>query len=122
MTACRNSAYDSVFRVHQPALRFLGNRFHDSIRSPSLPMSSLPETPFDSIENAQDYLHLLLEAVVDARNEIAADLTAAEEAKSERRLEALRLVRYKLETLEQHLRSGSQIGRASCRERVLYTV
>jgi len=71
-------------------------------------MSSLPETPFDSIENAQDYLHLLLEAIVDARNEIAADMAAAEEAKSQRRLEALQLVQFKLEKLEQNLRSGSR--------------
>lgn len=71
-------------------------------------MSSRPEAPFDSIENAQDYLRLLLETIVEARNDIAADLTAAEEAKSERRIEALRLVQYKLEKLEQHLRSGSR--------------
>jgi hypothetical protein len=71
-------------------------------------MSSHPETPFDSIENAQDYLRLLLEAIVDARNEIAADMTAAEEAKSQRRVEALRLVEFKLEKLEQNLRSGSR--------------
>lgn len=71
-------------------------------------MSSRPEAPFDSIENAQDYLRLLLETIVEARKDIAADLTAAEEAKSERRREALRLVQYKLETLEQHLRSGSR--------------
>jgi uncharacterized membrane protein YccC len=72
-------------------------------------MSSRPETPFDSIENAQDYVRLLLETIVDARNEIAADLTAAEEAKLERRIEALRLVHYKLEKLEQHLRSSSRV-------------
>jgi hypothetical protein len=71
-------------------------------------MSSRPEAPFDSIENAQDYLRLLLETIVEARKDIAADLTAAEAAKSERRREALRLVQYKLETLEQHLRSGSR--------------
>ncbi len=71
-------------------------------------MSSRPETPFDSIENAQDYLHLLLEAIVDSRNEIAADIAAAQEANSLRRIEALRLVEFKLEKLEQHLRSGSR--------------
>jgi hypothetical protein len=71
-------------------------------------MSSHPETPFDSIENAQDYVRLLLEAIVDARNEIAADMTAAEEAKSQRRVEALRLVEFKLEKLEHNLRSGSR--------------
>ncbi|MFZ3264684.1 MAG: hypothetical protein WA172_11850 [Terriglobales bacterium] len=72
------------------------------------PISHRPETPFDSIENAQDYLHLLLETIVDSRNDIADDLRGAEQAKSERRLEALRLVQYKLEKLEQHLRSGSR--------------
>jgi len=72
-------------------------------------MSSGHETPFDSIENAQDYLHLLLEAIVDARNEIAADMTAAEQATQERRVEALRLVQFKMEKLEQHLRSGSRV-------------
>ena len=71
-------------------------------------MSTRPEAPFDSIENAQDYLRLLLETIVEARKDIAADRTAAEQAKSERRVEALRLVQYKLETLEQHLRSSSR--------------
>ena len=71
-------------------------------------MSSRPETPFDSIENAQDYLRLLLETIVEARNDIAADMTAAEETESQRRVEALRLVQFKLEKLEQHLRSGSR--------------
>ncbi len=72
-------------------------------------MSSRPETPFDSIENAQDYLRLLLEAVADARNDIATDLAAAEQATSDRRVEALRLVQFKMEKLEQLLRSSSRV-------------
>jgi len=71
-------------------------------------MGSEPETPFDSIENAKDYIRLLLETVADARQEVASDLTAAEGAESDRRLEALRLVHYKLEKLEQHLQSSSR--------------
>ena len=71
-------------------------------------MDSQPETPFDSIENAKDYIRLLLETVADARQEVASDLTAAEGAESDRRLEALRLVHYKLEKLEQHLQSSSR--------------
>ena len=71
-------------------------------------MGSQPETPFDSIENARDYIRLLLETVADARQEIASDLTAAQDAQSDRRLEALRLVHYKLEKLEQHLQSSSR--------------
>lgn len=70
-------------------------------------MKSRPETPFDSIENAQEYVRLLLETIGEARSEIATDLAAASEAKS-RRMEALRVVHYKLEKLEQHLHSSSR--------------
>jgi hypothetical protein len=71
-------------------------------------MGTQPETPFDSIENAHEYVRLLLEAIADARQDIATDVTAASGAKSDRRLEALRLVQYKLEKLEQHLQSSSR--------------
>jgi hypothetical protein len=71
-------------------------------------MGNQPETPFDSIENAKDYVRLLQETVADARQEIAADLAAASEAQSDRRLDALRVIHYKLEKLEQHLHSSSR--------------
>ena len=71
-------------------------------------MGNQPETPFDSIENAKDYVRLLQETVADARQEIAADLAAASEAQSDRRLDALRVIHYKLEKLEQHLHRSSR--------------
>jgi hypothetical protein len=71
-------------------------------------MGSQPEGPFNSIENAKDYVRLLQETVADARQEIAADLAAAAETQSDRRLEALRVIHYKLEKLEQHLHSSSR--------------
>ena len=64
------------------------------------------ETPFESIENAHEYIRLLREAIAESRADIAADLAAA--SKSDRRLEALRVVHYKLEKLEQHLHSSSR--------------
>jgi len=67
------------------------------------------QTPFDSVENAREYVRLLAEAVNEARQEIASDVAAAEETVQQRRLEALRLVQYKLEKLEQHLRSSSRM-------------
>jgi hypothetical protein len=67
-----------------------------------------PETPFDTIENAQEYLQLLLEAISEARTDVAADLKAAEPAKLDRRIDALRLVEFKMEKLEQHLRNASR--------------
>lgn len=61
-------------------------------------------TPFDCVENAQAYIGLLIEAIAEAKQEIEADVTTVCGARSERRLQALRLVRYKLFVLEQHLR------------------
>lgn len=71
-------------------------------------MSSHVQTPFDSIENAQDYVRLLLETILEARNDVEEDMAVAVTANSERRMEALRVVQFKLEKLEQHLRSSSR--------------
>jgi hypothetical protein len=67
------------------------------------------ETPFDNVENAQEYVKLLVEAVVEAKQDIGADIATATESKLERRVEALRLVRHKLDKLEQHLTSGARL-------------
>jgi hypothetical protein len=65
------------------------------------------ETPFDSVEGAQDYLRLLAEAVVEAKRDVEADLTSeAANSKFPRRVEALRLVVYNLEKLGQHLKAS----------------
>jgi len=71
-------------------------------------MSTQPETPFDSVESAHEYVRLLWEAIGDARKELEADIAAAS-AKPDRRLEALRLVQYKLEKLDLHLQSSSRL-------------
>lgn len=71
-------------------------------------LSHQPETPFDSLEGAHEYVGLLLETIAEARNELAAD-SAAAEANPDRRLEALRLVQYKLEKLDAHLQSSSRL-------------
>ena len=71
-----------------------------------LTVGSRPETPFDSVENAQEYIRLLIEAVSDARQDIAADL-AALQSNTDRRAEALRLVQFKLDKLEQNLHNSS---------------
>ena len=67
-----------------------------------------PETPFDSLESAHEYVRLLIEAIADARKDVAADL-ATNEGKPDRRLEAVRLVQYKLEKLDTHLQSSSRL-------------
>jgi formiminotetrahydrofolate cyclodeaminase len=67
------------------------------------------QTPFDSVENAHQYVRLLVEAIAEAKREIEADLGAAAAARSERRVEALRLVQFKLNKLEQHLKTSSRL-------------
>jgi hypothetical protein len=67
------------------------------------------ETPFDSVESAREYLKLLAEAVGDAKRDVEADVSAAVDSKFPRRLEALRLVVYKLDKLEEHLKVSRRV-------------
>jgi hypothetical protein len=64
------------------------------------------QTPFDSVENAHQYVRLLVEAISEAKSEIAADLVAA---RPDRRVEAMRVVQFKLDKLEQHLKTSSRL-------------
>ena len=72
-------------------------------------MNSPAQTPFDSVENAQQYVRLLLDAIIEAKQEIDADLAASTGARLERRLQALQLVRFKLDKLEHHLHSSGRL-------------
>ena len=72
-------------------------------------MNAALQTPFDSVENAHDYVRLLGEAIAEAKSEIEADLAVAAKAKSERRVQALQIVQFKLEKLEQHLKTSSRL-------------
>jgi hypothetical protein len=67
-------------------------------------MSDDPETPFDSIEGAHEYVRMLGEAIEEARRSIQGNVAVAIQAHgAERRLEALRLVEYKLDQLQEHI-------------------
>jgi glucose-6-phosphate-specific signal transduction histidine kinase len=62
------------------------------------------ETPFDSLESAHEYLSLMREALEEAYVAIQEDTAEAQRTEgAERRLEALRLVDYKLNQLRRHL-------------------
>jgi hypothetical protein len=65
-------------------------------------------TPFDTIESAQEFLALLREAVEDARNNADTDIMEAD-PRSARRLDALRLVVYKLEKLDHHVKASCRL-------------
>jgi hypothetical protein len=72
-------------------------------------VSGPAQTPFDSIEGAHQYVRLLLEAIAEGKHDIQHDLEAATRAGSERRVEALRLVEFKLNKLEQLLHSSGRL-------------
>jgi hypothetical protein len=67
------------------------------------------DSPFDSIESAQEYLKLLSEAVGEAKQAVTADIGAPADPGRDRRVEALRLVLYKMEKLEQHVTAARRI-------------
>jgi hypothetical protein len=67
----------------------------------------MSESPFVSLEAAHEYVSLLLEAVQQTRAEVAHDVDVAVAEGQPRRREALQLVAWKLERLEQQL-AGSR--------------
>jgi len=71
-------------------------------------MNCLLETPFDSIENAQQYIRLLAEAVAEAQHDIDDEIILSIDRLSHRRVQALRMVEYNLKKLQRYLS-------ASCR-------
>ena len=73
------------------------------------PLKYEKETPFDSVESAHEYLRLLSEAMLEARSDIQGDIVTQESAKDSRRTEALRLVLYKLDKLEDHIAASRRV-------------
>ncbi|HEX7248811.1 MAG TPA: hypothetical protein VF262_00355 [Burkholderiales bacterium] len=63
-------------------------------------------TPFDSIEGSLEYLHLLREVIDKTRKTVEQDVATAEAEGAARRLQALRLVIYKLDRLAFHMDAG----------------
>jgi hypothetical protein len=73
-------------------------------------MAHEAESPFESIEGAQDYIHLLQAALDEAQRSIELDITTMHDTPAaDRRLDALRLVDYKLGQLRQHLTASSRL-------------
>jgi hypothetical protein len=69
----------------------------------------MPETPFDNIESAQEYLGLLAQALDEAVASIEEESALAVKEKAARREEALRLVAFKLAKLSGHIGEGRRI-------------
>jgi hypothetical protein len=69
----------------------------------------MPETPFDNVEAAHEYVGLLMETVRQARDEVAHDLEQAPAGEASRQAEALQLVAWKLERLETQLGASRRL-------------
>ena len=54
------------------------------------------DAPFDTIESAHDFVKLLREHVLSVEAEVLEDISVAVQEGAARRLDALRLVQYKL--------------------------
>ena len=65
-------------------------------------MAHTPDTPFDSIEGAHQYIELLLETIAEVRRDVDIDIDIARRNRVARREEGLRIVAHKLDRLEFH--------------------
>ena len=69
----------------------------------------MANTPFETIESAQEYLRLLALQLDGVRGDIEEDTQEAIRARAARRVDALRIIDYKLKQLSQHLAVCSRI-------------
>jgi hypothetical protein len=66
------------------------------------------ETPFSSIEGGQEYLAMFSAAVEEAKQE-ALEMVAEQDANGPRWMEAVQLVKYKLEKLDHHIKVSRRL-------------
>ena len=84
-------------------------------------MKYVPQSPFDSIESAHEFVTLFAEAVADSKREIEADVEREANSKFPRRLEAVRLALYNLDKLQVHVNKSRRIlNDLRCLRRILF--
>ena len=72
-------------------------------------MEHTEETPFDNIEGSHEYVAMLAEAIVEARQEIEEEVRLAAKEGAERRKQALLLVAHNLDKLNLHISASRRI-------------
>jgi hypothetical protein len=72
-------------------------------------MKYQPQSPFDSLESAHEFVALFAEAIADSRREVEADVARESASGFPRRLEAVRLALYNLERLQVHVAKSRRI-------------
>src|ERR1700720_3221333 len=68
-----------------------------------------PDTPFDNIEGALEYVNQLLEARPEAQDQIQTEILRAANSQLARRREGFKLVQYKLEKLSSHVTASRRL-------------
>ena len=66
-------------------------------------------TPFETLESAHEYVRLLHRQVAEAYGDVEGEVAAALSTGATRRVDALRLVLYKLHQLDAHLTGSSRL-------------
>jgi hypothetical protein len=66
-------------------------------------------TPFDTIESAQEYIDLLLQAIDETRRDVGSEIRMSAGPERERRAEALQLVALNLNKLSCHVAKSRHI-------------
>ena len=72
-------------------------------------MSYRPETPFENIESAEQFVELLIEAIEESRHDVDADIGLSEGNGSGRSKKALQLVSANLAKLNQYMTRSRRI-------------
>jgi len=72
-------------------------------------MSYKPETPFDNIESAEQFVKLLIEAIEESRRDVDAEIALAGGPRSGRSKKALHVVSANLTKLNQHMTASRRI-------------
>jgi hypothetical protein len=72
-------------------------------------LSFKPETPFDNIESAHQFVELLIEAIEESRRDVDAEITQGGNSRPERQKEALQLVSDTLAKLSDHMTASRRI-------------
>ena len=72
-------------------------------------MSYRPETPFDNIESAEQFVKLLIEAIDQSKRDVDADIARSDGSRPGRNKKALQLVSTNLAKLNHHMANSCRI-------------
>ena len=72
-------------------------------------MGHRPETPFDNIESAEQFVELLIEAIDQSRRDVDADIAVSNGSRSGRSKKALQLISSSLTKLSLHMANSRRI-------------